>query len=353
MYQKRQKRRAVENANADYVSKMIDKFKGKRGEDVETWVQDFLDASKGLSSKHRLVQFRKALDGDAKEWYKRQAGCDRREGKEPSLRRWIRRLKEEYRVEPHMLEKMEADYKQRLGQPAREYVSRKLELIGMAHQGYDDERKVRRLFDGVNKNYKKQLQPHIAGIIHSKGVNKIRWFQETLEDVMRAYDDDYDGHDVFIAAEDGMDGVAGIAADQAVDQVTQAMAVMQTTFPSGNPFPQNNRYQKQTVAPNECFGCRSTDHRYDVCPMNSRNRRLTNNQPAAAQFQQPPQNLPPPQFAYPPYTPYYQPYFPAPPPPFPQFQPPPAPPTALALQAPQAGPTAGRQQQQGNGRPSN
>ena len=375
--------------------KAIDKFEGRPGEDAAHWVNQFKRAVKGQSDEVKYFEFKKALSGQAKDWMKRQIDSDTRKHKQASSNRWCKRLKCEYKVEDHHLERMEFGYKQKFGQDAREYVQKKLDLIGKAYGDFTEGRKLRRLLEGVNKHYYNQMAGSITMMLQLakvKGCDVTKIFTDTLAEQMVLYDNAND-HEVFTVREDGSRGKeppnGGAAAQRAAarpeavsSELAQRMTtVMANTFPAGDPFPQNNFYdgsRTRRAGPGECFGCYATDHMWSECPTNvnrgnqssgrQNGRRGSWPQRQPPQFQRPPpQYQQPPPFQYSQQPPQYpqpqyqqpQPYggFQQQPQAFGGFQQQPAasyqqPPQARLPLAIQPGSNSGPLPHPGNGRPS-
>lgn len=343
------RRHQQQESAANYWSGTIEKFSGHAGEDVNYWINQFRDATSSLDEKMRMAEFKKAMTDEAKAWYKRQFDADHRRNKKTPCKGWTRRLREEFKTEPHKLDQLEANYHQKLGQPASDYVARKLELIEKAHDLMDNARKVRKLQEGVHKAYKTQVQGQLPVILNS-GSKMIKLFTDTLAEQMTIFDSQPYGGNVFVSqqSDDGKRQKKDEAApkttaggshqnasepteEHAVDDLSRRVAnVMQSTFPVTDPYPSGGRYMgnKRQAAPNECFGCYGTDHQYAQCSSNPRNRRQSGRQQNA--YQQGPAVNPPPAFQQQP------PVFQQQPPAFhqqpPAFQPPPVPQQQPAFQ---------------------
>ena len=286
---------------ANYWSGTIEKFKGAPGEDVVHWIDQFESATRELSERLKMAEFKKAMVDEARAWFNREFDADKRRKKETTCRRWCDRLREEFKIEMHQLDKLEAECKQAFGQSARDYVVRKVELIDKAHGPYDPARKIRRLMEGVHKHYQMSMKGHIPGIIrNSSAENMIKVFIETLEEQMTIYDNLPYGQNVFFAQQEeqqtrrvaeeeqsanvatvsttsggataGNDGKQGH--DAAMEDITRRVTtVMNATFPGGNPYPTGGQYRsnRRVAGPDECLKCFSTEHKYADCPQNWRN----------------------------------------------------------------------------------
>ena len=379
---KREKGKAIDYGLAKYLVRGLDRFSAKASDDVDVWIDRFDKATKPMSEQYRQIEFARNMEGQAKVWYNRQTISDREKGASPTVHEWCKRLKKYFEVAPHEHEKNESSYRQRYGQPAREYVQEKLALIDLAHKGYDDARRVRRLLSGVHKAYLDRVEGHVPSIVHSLGIDKIRVFTETLDDEMRVHERNTGGRlpnenfsraNVFNVEEDKRDPVeenlfvmpestastAGksettSAVEEAARMLRQQMQ-LSNTFPAGNPYPQNSRYsnsrsysqrpQQQPRAPFNCYRCGLPGHRAVHCSFPAPGGQSRNfGQPPYAQIQ----NMGP---AYYQPQPFYQPnpqeqQFAIPQatgPQVPQMQPQPS---ASAAQISQFSGTAG------NGRPS-
>lgn len=308
----RKKKEAIDYGMAKYLVRGLEEFEGKPSEDVDVWVDRFAAATKTLDEQCKMVEFVRNLGGQAKIWFNRQTISDKERGSKPTSSDWCARLRKEFTVAPHEHEKNEAAYTQRYGQSARDYVQEKLALIDLAHKGYDDARKVRRLLSGVHSAYIDRMEGHISTIVHNEGIDKITVFRETLDDVMRVHDraihlrSDQPGtrarvfnveesssivssdwgsavDECLILPENSASNVGAgarsaatapsdlVACAQEAARLVRMEMQMTNTFPAGNPYQGTSGGMGQQAGrlnlhPNQCIRCRQFGHRAINCP---------------------------------------------------------------------------------------
>ena len=257
--------------------KAIDKFEGKPGEDAAHWVNEFERAVRGQSGEAKYFEFKKAMTGQAKDWMKRQIDSDTRNKKEASSNRWCRRLKDEFKIEEHHLERMEFACRQKIGQDAREYVQKKLDLIGRTYSGFSESRKVRRLLEGVHPLYYNHMAANITLILQLAKIKKCdvtKVFTNTLEEQMVLHEN-VNGNDVFF-----MRGEGGQLKEPPIEEAA-----------ASSRYPKNSRYDtsRRRAEEDECFSCYAKNHRWADCPNNTgrlRERSRRDSQMRPHEFQQ-------------------------------------------------------------------
>ena len=262
--------------------KALRPFKGESDEDLDAWIRSFKRATVTLPDEYRQFEFDHLMEGAALKWKANvDRECDRGRKEKPSMKEWIRMLKE--RFEPTQSERVKTmkSLRKRPSDTIRSYFDKKEQLFSQVAHKYDDD--IVELFThGLSAEYKSQL-PLIKSTIsrmdaQGEGrLQKVRAMRVILEEAEAVMDQTQHVY--------AIDGTTFDARRETQNQ-TQAFAQLQQPPPNPVPDPyeallqelqarmrrqpydqwEQGRGQPRRPRDFKCYGCGQRGHARRFCP---------------------------------------------------------------------------------------